>query len=382
MKNLHTNRLLVILAALAFIIPARAQMTPEAVMGMTPDLPSSAALLQHWKEHNDPLRTEAPDSDILNEFMEAWNKANDQIQDMQAKTLAPDIRRDVMAGKVGGTNKTAREVSGMSEAEVKALANSTLQGRLSSMGLSQADFAKLQSSDLSDEEAKEMAAKVLAAQSGGLTEKDIEAMSNMTDEQRRDFMEESGLGASMTAKMNAGKGKHATNQKQYQLVTEMTSLAQKEYSLQQKAYGMIDSARKEGVALFDRKYRKADEGLRADIDQAAVALDDAITAAEVKAAEARLSAAQSAWFSNMSRFYAEYIPMYRDAVAGAMDCCRAQLLPVKKQRQAVMEKLYALTKSAEYALSDSIPFEAAYQYFELSEYITEFDLEEELFGTL
>ena len=48
----------------------------------------------------------------------------------------------------------------------------------------------------------------------------------------------------------------------------------------------------------------------------------------------------------MTRFYAEYIPLYRDAVAGAMDCCRAQLLPVKRQHKKVMEKLYALTQSA------------------------------------
>jgi len=107
--------------------------------------------------------------------------------------------------------------------------------------------------------------------------------------------------------------------------------------------------------------------------------ENAIGEAAFKAALARLNAAQSAWFNNMSRFYAEYIPLYRDAVAGAMDCCRAQLLPVKRQHKEVMEQLYALTRSAEYALSDSVPFEASYMYFELSEKITEFELEDELY---
>lgn len=369
------KKLFVSFAALAMMFPAKAQMTPEAVMGMTPDLPSTAALLNYWKEHHDPFREEAPDSDILNEFMEVWNAADNQIKDMQAKTLAPGIQRDVMAGKVAGTNKMAGQVAGMSEAEAKALAMSTMQGRLSSMGLSQADFAKLQSSKLSDEEAKAMASKVMSKQMGGLTTKDIEAMSHMTDEERAAFMQESGLGESMTAKMNADKGKRASSQKQYQLVTEMTSLGQKEHSLQQKAFGMIESARKEGVALFDRKYRKANEEYCAEIGRAAVSLEDAIGEAAYKAALARMNAAKSAWFKNMSSFYAEYIPMYRDAVAGAMDCSRAQLLPVKKQRQEVMEKLYALTQSAEYALSDSVPFEASYLYFELSEKIVDFELD-------
>lgn len=363
------KKTLVTLFALAMWLPAKAQMTPEAVMAMTPDLPSTAALLNHWKEHHDPNRTEAPDSDILNEFMEAWNKANDQIQDMQAKTLAPGIQRDVMAGKVAGTNKTARQVSGMSEAEAKALAQSTMKGRLGGLGLSQADLAKMQSGKLSKAEEEALASKMMAAKTGGLTTKDIEAMSHMTDEERAAFMQESGLGESMTAKMNADKGKRASSQKQYQLVTEMNSLSQKEYELQQKAFGIIESARKEGLSLFDRKYRKAHEAYEAEI-QALVGL-----AEEDNAAADRLHAVLTARFNNMSRFYAEYIPMYRDAVSGAMDCSRAQLLPVKKQRQEVMEKLYALTKSAEYAISDSVPFEASSLYFELSEEIVDFALD-------
>ena len=373
------KKIIITLFALAMMLPAKAQMTPEAVMGMTPDLPSTAALLNYWKNHNDPFHNEYPNSDLLNEFREAWNAANDQIQDMQEKTLAPGMKKNAMAGLVAGTNKTAGEVANMSEAEAKALAMSTMQGRLSSMGLSQADFAKLQRSDLSDEEAKAMASKVMAKQTGGLTAKDIEAMSHMSDEERAAFMQESGLGESMTAKMNADKGKRASSQKQYQLATELISLGQKEHSLQQKAIGMIESAKKEGVALFDRKYRKADAEYQAEISRANVEAEEAISAADVKAAQARLDAALSAWFSNMSRFYAEYIPMYRDAVAGAMDCCRAQLLPVKRQHKEVMEQLYALTRSAEYALSDSVPFEASYMYFELSEKITEFELEDELY---
>ena len=373
------KKIIITLFALAMMLPAKAQMTPEAVMGMTPDLPSTAALLNYWKNHNDPFHNEYPNSDLLNEFREAWNAANDQIQDMQEKTLAPGMKKNAMAGLVAGTNKTAGEVANMSEAEAKALAMSTMKGRISSMGLSQADFAKLQGGNLSDEEAMAMASKVMAKQTGGLTAKDIEAMSHMSDEERAAFMQESGLGESMTAKMNADKGKRASSQKQYQLATELISLGQKEHSLQQKAIGMIESAKKEGVALFDRKYRKADEQHREEIDRAAVVLDAAISKADVEAALARLHAAQSAWFSNMSRFYAEYIPMYRDAVAGAMDCCRAQLLPVKRQHKEVMEQLYALTRSAEYALSESVPFEASYMYFELSEKITEFELEDELY---
>lgn len=351
------KKLFVTLFALAMLLPARAQMTPEAVMAMTPDLPSSAQLLRHWNEHNDPNRKEAPDSDILNEFMDAWRDAQQQINDMQAKSLAP------------GAKKTASQASQMSESEAKALAMSTMKGRLSSMGLSQADVAKMQSGNLSEAEQKALADKMMAAQTGGLTTKDVEAMENMSDEQRKEFMEQSGLGASVSKKMNADKGKRAASQKQYQLVTKMTGLAQDEYSLQQKAYGMIETARKEGMDLFNRKYGKADASYLAEMQALAG------PAEEDDAAAARLRATWTAWFKNRSNFYAEFIPMYRDAVVGAMDCSRAQILPLKRQRKEVMEQLYALTGSAEYALSETVPFEASSMYFELSEKIVDFELE-------
>ncbi len=367
------KRILLTLATLALVIPAKAQMTPEAVMGMTPDLPTVAALLNHWKEHHDPLRTEAPDSDILNEFMEAWRSARTQIDDMQSKTLGSSVKRDVMAGKVAGTGMTAREAASMSEADAKALAMSAMKGRLSGLGLSQADLARMQGGSLSKAEEEALASKMMAARTGGMTMKDMEAMSHMTDEQRMAFMQESGLGDAVSAKMAADKGRGAADKRKYQLVTEMTSLSRKEYDLQQKAIGMIDAVRKEGLALFDRKYRKADEAFRAEIQAAAIPEKDPDF--DYEAGRARLRAALSGWFGNMSRFYAEYIPMYRDAVAGAMDCCRAQLLPVKKQRQEVMEQLYALTGSAEYAVSAPVPFEASSLYFDLSKEIVGFELE-------
>ena len=373
------KKIFVTLFALAVMLPAGAQMTPEAVMGMTPDLPPTSALLDEWKQNHDPFAQSWPGAEKIPAFVEAHRVAQQQISDMMGKTLSPSMKRDAMAGKVAGTNKTVQQVAGMSEAEAKALAMSTMKGRLGSLGLSQADLAKMQGGNLSKADEQALADKMFAAQTGGMTMKDIEAMSNMTDEQRAAFMQESGLGESVTAKMNADKGKRAYSQKQYQLVTEMSALAQKENALQQKAIGMLDSARKEGISLFDKKYRKADEANRAEIQAASVAMEDAVGEAAFNAAKARLNSANLKWFHNMSAFYAEYILMYRNAVAGAMDCCRAQLLPVKKQRQEIMEKLYALTGSAEYALSAQVPFEASSLYFDLAGKIVDYDLDDELF---
>lgn len=368
------KKLIIIVAALSLLLPLRAQMTPEAVMAMTPDLPSTAALLNYWVEQNDPTRTEAPDSDILNEFMEKWNEANDQIQEMQQKTLTPSLQQKAMSSKVGGTNLTAGQVAGMSEAQAKALAMSTMKSRVAGMGLSQADIAKMQSGQISEADQKALADKMMAAQTGGMTTRDIEAMSHMTEQQRMEFMQQSGLGESVTNKMEADKGKRAANKTQAALVQEMNALAQKAYRLQNEASGKITSAMSEGMDLYKRKYQKTIEEINAEIAKAVIEAEEAISAEQVRAAQARLKAAETRWINTMKAFYGEYIPIHRNAVIAAMDCCRAEMLPVLKQEKEVQEKLYAMTQSAEYSLYESTPYTAAYLYFELSKKIEDFDL--------
>jgi|GEM_PF-940225 len=368
------KRLFFVLAAFSLLLPARAQMTPEAVMGMTPDLPSTAALLNHWVEHNDPTRTEAPDSDILNEFMEKWNEANDQIQEMQQKTLAPSLQQKAMSSKVGGTNLTAAQVAGMSDAEAQKLAMSVMKSRVGGLGLSQADIAKMQGGQMSEADQKALADKMMAAQTGGMTTRDIEAMSHMTEQQRMEFMQQSGLGESVTNKMEADKGKRAANKTQAALVQEMNALAQKAYRLQNEASGKITSAMSEGMDLYKKKYQKTIEDINAEIAKAVIEEEEAISAEQVRAAQARVKAANTRWINTMKAFYGEYIPIHRNAVIAAMDCCRAEMLPVLKQEKEVQEKLYAMTQSAEYSLYESTPYTAAYLYFELSKKIEDFDL--------
>ncbi|MBQ9201124.1 MAG: hypothetical protein IJ154_01970 [Bacteroidales bacterium] len=368
------KRLFFVLAAFSLLLPARAQMTPEAVMGMTPDLPSTAALLNHWVEHNDPTRTELPDSDILNEFMEKWNEANDQIQEMQQKTLAPSLQQKAMSSKVGGTNLTAAQVAGMSDAEAQKLAMSVMKSRVGGLGLSQADIAKMQGGQMSEADQKALADKRMAARTGGMTTRDIEAMSHMTEQQRMEFMQQSGLGESVTNKMEADKGKRAANKTQAALVQEMNALAQKAYRLQNEASGKITSAMSEGMDLYKKKYQKTIEDINAEIAKAVIEEEEAISAEQVRAAQAREKAANTRWINTMKAFYGEYIPIHRNAVIAAMDCCRAEMLPVLKQEKEVQEKLYAMTQSAEYSLYESTPYTAAYLYFELSKKIEDFDL--------
>lgn len=293
----------VLAAALMLLcISARAQMTPEAVMGMTPDLPAAAALLDYYDQTCKPYGNGVSDPDVISQFLEAWNAAGEQISQMRGKTLTPAMRQDILKSKATSTGQSVQEAAGMSEAEQKALAN-----------------------------------KVMAARTGGMTS-------------------------------NA-------NQAQAKLISEMVSLDQEAYRLQTEAFQKKESARKEGLALFDRKYRKTVEDLNQRIGKAAVALEDAVTEAQSKAADAQMRELQELRHKTLCKFYGEYIPLYRDAVAASMDICRARMLPVLKQKQAIQEQLHTLTGGAEYALSETVPFLASDLYYELSKDIVDFELE-------
>lgn len=373
------KKIMITLAAAALVVPAMAQMTPESVMGMTPDLPSSARLVQYYRENNAPYASgDATESELINDFLHAWREASDRVQEMQKKTLAVSERSAAMQGLVGGTGKTAQEVSRMSEAEVKALAMSTMQGRIGSMGLSQSDMARLmQSEKLSEDEEKALASKVMAAQTGGLTAKDIEAMSNMTEEQRMEFMQNSGLGKSVSAKMAADKGRNAAEKNKAALVTRLQDLSAQAKAKTDKIIAMKGNARNEGLKLYDRKYRKRVADAIAGMKDAIAdgALEEKPTdPARSQAAAERFVAFNKARFAAICDFYEEYIPAYRNAVAASMDCCRAELLPILREKQQVQENIYAQTKDASWALSESIPFDAAYLYMECAHDIVDFEL--------
>ncbi|MDD7257713.1 MAG: hypothetical protein PUH24_05490 [Prevotellaceae bacterium] len=373
------NRLFIIVAALMlFCIPAHSQMTPEAIMEATPDLPSVAALLHEFKEHHDPYRTTAPDANPSADFMEAWRSARRKIEDAKQKFMTPGLRQNVMDAKVGGTNKTSREVSDMSESEVKSMAMSTMKNRIGALGLSQADLAKLQSGNLSEAETKALAGKVLAAQTGGLTEKDIEAMSNMTEEQRKDFMQESGLGASISAKMGADKGKRSKNKQEYQLITKLQALEVRIKAVTDDFGNKKNQTRQAGYALYERSYKARIADFEAQMCAAVQdgALEEKpVDAEKTKAANARFKAAHESLFKTFCDFYGQYIPMWRNHVTGCMDDCRSKLLPLLRQKQDLQEQLYALTRQADYALSAFTPIYAGDLYFELAEKVVDYELE-------
>ena len=146
----HMKKILLV-AALLTAMTARAQMTPEAIMGSVPTMPSTAEMLQYYSDYTNPNGEGVPDPNAISNFLEAWEEARRNI-DANNKT-GDVIQRRVMNSKVGnGTNKSVKEVENMSDAEAEAMAKATMNKQLAGYGISQKDLARMQSGQMSEAE--------------------------------------------------------------------------------------------------------------------------------------------------------------------------------------------------------------------------------------
>ena len=74
----------------------------------------------------------------------------------------------------------------------------------------------------------------------------------------------------------------------------------------------------------------------------------------------------------MNEFYAKFIPQWRQMVLACMDVCKTELLPLQKERKAIMDELYSITHDASYSMGDTFPPIAGALYLEQAKIIGEY----------
>ena len=200
------KKIIILAALVAANLWTYAQMTPEAIMGAVPTMPTSAQMLDYYRVDNNPNGNGAPSDNVITTFLEAWEEARNNIQ--ENNPTGDIIKKRAMNSKVGGgINKTAAQVKNMSDAEAQAMAMAAMDKKMAGLGLSQADMAKLQSGNLSEAEQQALVDKIMAAQTGGINTRDIQAMQNMSDEERMDYMQMTGLAESGNKKSKENQPK-------------------------------------------------------------------------------------------------------------------------------------------------------------------------------
>ena len=348
------KKIIILAALVAANLWTYAQMTPEAIMGAVPTMPTSAQMLDYYRVDNNPNGNGAPSDNVITTFLEAWEEARNNIQ--VNNPTGDIIKKRAMNSKVGGgINKTADQVKNMSDAEAQAMAMAAMDKKMAGLGLSQADMAKLQSGNLSEAEQQALVDKIMAAQTGGINTRDIQAMQNMSDEERMDYMQMTGLAESGNKKIKENQLTDKIQDKKKEAREAGIKLYKQKYEQQ---YAQLEAAARKEITgpCGWEKYRDEDKP-------------------KVLASCERLEAVLKQQYDLMCRFYSEYIPMWRDAVTDGMDMARAQLMPLAKRREKIGKELYEIGHEAEYATYEIFPFTAANTYFELSRDVVDFKLD-------
>ena len=365
------KKILVSLALVLFMsIGVYAQLTPEGVMATLPDIPTAAQMID--------FADGKANSDLYVDFHAKLNDAQKQCQEMMDKataSLAHDVKSQAMKEKVPGTNVSVAQAKNMSKSGLQALAKAAAMGRVASMGVSAADLQSAQNGTMSEED---LASSILAQRTGGLTMKDLEAMSNMSDEEKIEFMQNSGLSASTQAaaarnsKASAGKAELTS------VMQKITSLQERIAELTQKSIRLREEGDAFGKDLYAKDYKGKIEPLQEEFRALSVFVgggENGTATEEAKGREAgaRIDAINEQIDGFMHDFYSKAIPVWRNAVIASMDVYRAEVLPLQYELKEAYAKAYELTGSHEYMGGDQLPFSAAFSYLESAGYIDNYN---------
>ena len=128
------KKIFVLAALVAANLWTYAQMTPEAIMGSVPTMPTYQQMLEYYRVANDPKGNGAPSDNVISTFLDAWEEARQNIQ--ENNPTGDNIKHRAMNSKVGGgINKTADQVKDMSDAEAQAMAMAAMNKQMAGLGL-------------------------------------------------------------------------------------------------------------------------------------------------------------------------------------------------------------------------------------------------------
>ncbi len=339
-----------------------AQMTPEACIDKYPSLPSIVNLIKYDKDLRNPDEVK-DDNLLMSDFLESVSSVKKQNSEMMAKTAKSEAvsqKNKILSEKISGSNLTAGQFKNMSEAEQKKAAEQIAMNKMKSLGLSQADIAKMKSGQMSEADQQALASKALKQMSGGMSMEDLKFMEKLTDEERATFMKQSGLAESMTAKMNADKKNN-----------KLSSDLLKRYNLLYKEIGevtekwknklQLKGTRAYGDSLWTHKYAASYKQFQDEIDKLANMAGGkewdkthtkGQTAAEVKEIDAKLKAAKQHLFEVENKFYEEYIPVYHRALGGVLDFVRGTMMSTYRRWKSVNDEAYKQTGESKYMIGD------------------------------
>ena len=351
------KKIVVVLAALAMLVPVAAQNKANKIISLTPALPSVKDLLEAYKEEYTPYdEYKGPGGKALELFLDKHKDAEDIIRELPSE-YTPNVS----------------SIGKMTPGSAKGAA----MGRVSGMGLSAADIAKLQSGELSEAEQLELANKMMKAQ-GGPTSTDLETINKMMEAQQAGGTPEQA--AEIGKQLSAVQARGASTKGKKSGLLQLNEMDRTLLDALKEGDNRKEAARQNGIELYEKKYRnqvkEIEKGLHQAIMEGALDEKPALgTEARCAAAAKRFESLKKQQFALECKFYEEYLPIWRDAIAGAMQYYKTDVMKLSEEREAFRAQQFAQTGSTEFMAPAFTPDAVAQQYFEIAKDIADYKLE-------
>lgn len=351
------KKLFVSFAALAMIIPALAQNNARTIISLTPGLPSVKDMMEDFKEQHTPYGGyNSPGGNPLVAFADRHKDAEDRIRELP-KEYASDVSS---FGK-------------MDESSAKASA----MGRLSGMGLSASDIAKMQSGNLSEAEQMALANKVMKAQ-GGMTSGDLAKLGKiMEDAQNSGSREQVEEAAKQLSAIQSRSSSYKSACSSGLL--KMQEMDRTILDCLKEGGNRKEAARQKGYDLYEKKYRSQVKEIENGLHQAI--MDGAFEEIPALGTEERCAAAAKRYealtkqkFAIECKFYEEYLPVWRSAIAGTMEYYKTDVMKLSQEREAFRKEMFSQTGDSAFMAPAFTPQAVAQEYFNLSMDILDYEL--------
>ena len=372
-KIMFSTMLLTIASAVS------AQMTPEAVMAALPQMPTVAEMIRYEKESLNPdPKKEMTQPNLYIDFHKALKSAKDRTDEQIKNNVSTSVERKIMNSKVAGSNYTVAQMEAMSEAEQERVANQIVQNKLKGYGISQADMAKMQSGNMSKADEEAMANRMIQQMTGGMTMSDIQMMQGMTDKERAQFMQASGLAEQTQAKAKENKQNAQKNANLNALIQQMQKCDRQLNELNNRMLKMDNEVKQAGRELYKQSYEQQVAKWDAVFMEAVKegAFSEKYTEEErpmVEAAQRKADNAANQKWILLCDFYTKYIPTWRNMIVKKMDMCRSQMMPLLVEKKNISDNLYKITQDAGYAQGEIYPYIAASSYLDIPFDIDKYD---------
>jgi hypothetical protein len=356
------KKMLISIAMLTTAMSVKAQMTPEAWIAQFPELPSINQIIQEDKEYRRP---DNEDAEIpLKDFLESVEGVMKSGAEMMGKIGESDLlhyKNVLYREKVPGTDVTKGQMAHMSKDQQERVAKQAMKGQLAQYGLSEADIKKIQSGKMSKADQQALTNKVMAHVTGGMTVDDMRFMQGMTDKERVQFMQMSGLAESTTAKMKEDMKKSKVSQTTAKRI--MGAVEEMEHTTKHVTeHKDLTHIMHYGDSLWNRKYKAKDEALHKRLGQLAAKLEELWVGqadggkdnrAALKAVEAQAKQVKLEIWENENAYYAEYIPMYHREIGALLDYVKGTMMSAYRSWKSAYDQAYKETKEAQWMLSEA-----------------------------